>query len=128
MGSRTSSLQGMLDPQTSTFESQSNQDWNKNEDFFHYTAGRFLFDELYQLSRRTVHFNMSELAQIAAQSVGSTSCINVEKLPEGQYNKTFLMTMDNAAQIVAKVPNPNAGMSHYSTASEVATMDFVCMQ
>ncbi|GIK01425.1 hypothetical protein Aspvir_005461 [Aspergillus viridinutans] len=32
--------------------------------------------------------------------------------------------MQDGAQVVGKVPNPNAGRAHYTTASEVATMDF----
>lgn len=35
------------------------------------------------------------------------------------------MTMDDGREVVAKVPNPNAGIPHFTTASEVATMDFV---
>lgn len=33
--------------------------------------------------------------------------------------------MQDGTQVVGKVPNPNAGRPHYTTASEVATMDFV---
>jgi len=33
--------------------------------------------------------------------------------------------MDDGKRVIAKVPNPNAGQPHYTTASEVATMDFV---
>ena len=40
------------------------------------------------------------------------------------YNKALLLTMDDGTQAVAKVPNPNAGRPHFTTASEVATMDF----
>ncbi|RDL37379.1 uncharacterized protein BP5553_04812 [Venustampulla echinocandica] len=32
--------------------------------------------------------------------------------------------MDSGTQVVAKVPNPNAGLPHFTTASQVATMDF----
>lgn len=35
------------------------------------------------------------------------------------------MTMENGAEVVAKIPNPNAGPAFYTTASEVATRDFV---
>ena len=35
------------------------------------------------------------------------------------------MTMEDGKQVVAKVPNPNAGQVHLITASEVATMEFV---
>jgi hypothetical protein len=45
--------------------------------------------------------------------------------PDGMANKVFLMTMGDGREVVAKVPNPNAGVPHFTTASEVATMDFV---
>lgn len=78
---------------------------------------------------RYVRFDMNELAKIAAKSIGHRhaplQCINVEKFPDGLFNKTFLFTMDDGSQVVGKVPNRNAGLPHYTTASEVATMDFV---
>jgi hypothetical protein len=33
--------------------------------------------------------------------------------------------MDNGTEVVAKLPNPNAGPAHYTTASEVATQTLV---
>ena len=104
---------------------QDCHDWNKNQDFFRYTAGRFLFDETKQMACRYVQFDMNELVHIATSSTASKSCMAVRKLPEGQYNKAFLLTMDDGKRVIAKVPNPNAGRPHYTTASEVATMDFV---
>lgn len=68
---------------------------------------------------------MNELARIAAESVGSKSCRNVEKYQEGQYNKVFLVTTEDGKEVIAKVPQPNAGRPHFTTASEVATMDYV---
>ena len=47
------------------------------------------------------------------------------KISEGQYNKVFQLTMGNELEIVARLANPNAGRPHFTTASEVATMDFV---
>ena len=41
------------------------------------------------------------------------------------YNKAMLLTMEDGAQVIAKIPNPNAGTPHFTTASEVATMEFV---
>ncbi|KAL8935081.1 MAG: hypothetical protein Q9211_004893 [Gyalolechia sp. 1 TL-2023] len=67
---------------------------------------------------------MNELAKIAAASVGLSTCLKIEKLPEGNFNKTYLMTMRDGAQVVAKVRNPNAGYPHLVTASEVATMRY----
>jgi hypothetical protein len=51
--------------------------------------------------------------------------VSIKKYPDGMYNKAMLLTMDNGTQVVAKVPNTNAGKPHFTTASEVATMDFV---
>ncbi|WEW61565.1 hypothetical protein PRK78_007056 [Emydomyces testavorans] len=67
---------------------------------------------------------MNELVRIAAESVGAKVCVAVEKCPDGMYNKSFVLTMDDGQEIIAKVPNPNAGVSYFTTASEVATMDF----
>lgn len=47
------------------------------------------------------------------------------KLGEGNYNRVFRLTMDNALVVIARIPFPNAGPSWYTTASEVATMDLV---
>jgi len=104
---------------------QDCHDWNQNQDFFRYTAGRFLFEEKNQMACRYVKFDMNELVHIAASSIASKSCVAVRKLPEGQYSKAFLLTMDDGKRVIAKVPNPNAGRPHYTTASEVATLDFV---
>lgn len=51
--------------------------------------------------------------------------MKVLKCIEGQYNKVFIMTMDNGVEVVAKIPNPNAGPAFYTTSSEVATRHFV---
>ncbi|KAK2834874.1 hypothetical protein FQN49_006828 [Arthroderma sp. PD_2] len=51
--------------------------------------------------------------------------IRVLKYPEGQHNKAFLLTFSNGSEVVAKLPNPNAGPNVLTTASEVATMDYV---
>lgn len=44
---------------------------------------------------------------------------------ERDRNKVFLITMNDGKEVIAKLPNPNAGRAHFTTASEVATMDFV---
>jgi hypothetical protein len=51
--------------------------------------------------------------------------VKVVKISEGQFNKAFLLTMDDEREVIAKLPNPNAGLPHFTTASEVATMNFV---
>lgn len=93
-----------------------------------FTSGRWLWNERQQLACRYVKFDLSALLQLAASAIGSRSCTGVLKISEGQYNKVFQLTMDDGREIIAKLPNPNAGRPHFTTASEVATMDFVCLR
>jgi hypothetical protein len=106
----------------------SDKDWNSDESYFRFTRGTFVRNEAEQLSSRCVRFDMNELTRVAARSLGATACVAVSKLPEGMYNKTFLMSMDDGQQCIAKIPNPNAGIPHFNTASEVATMTFVSQE
>jgi hypothetical protein len=102
-------------------------DRNANNDFFKFTRDRFVVDELKTLRQREVQFDLNRLASVAADSVGAAQCISVKEYPDGMFNKAYLMSMDNGREVVAKVPNPNAGIPHFTTASEVATMNFVCL-
>ena len=95
------------------------------DSLYSYTSGRWLWNEKEQLSRRYVKFNVGELTRIAKQVTGSNSCIQVQKLPEGNFNKIFLIEMSDGKEVIAKLPNPNAGRAYFTTASEVATMDYV---
>ncbi|KAF2239810.1 phosphotransferase enzyme family protein [Viridothelium virens] len=95
------------------------------EKFYSYTSGRWLWNEKQQFERRYVKFNLPELLNVAARATGARRCVEVQKLPEGNFSKAFLITMDDGQQIIAKLPIPNAGRSHYTTASEAATMDYV---
>ncbi|EZF29790.1 hypothetical protein H109_04256 [Trichophyton interdigitale MR816] len=89
-----------------------------------YTRGRFIFDENEQLDKRRIRFDMDALASVAASSAGATKCVEIQRCPDGLYNKAFVLSMDNGKELVAKLPNPNAGVPYYTTASEVATMEF----
>jgi hypothetical protein len=102
-------------------------DWNQKPEFFEFTRGRFVSDEAAQVACRRVHFDMNELAKTAALSIGAKRCVDVEKCPDGLYNKAFIFTLEDGRQIVGKVPDPIAGLPHFTTASEVATLDFVCI-
>ncbi|KAL2867762.1 uncharacterized protein BJX67DRAFT_387645 [Aspergillus lucknowensis] len=95
------------------------------QDFFRYTSGRWVWDESKQLQERYREFNILELQQIAMQHVSYRSCVMMEKLGEGSYNKSFKLTMGNGKIVIARIPNPNAGPAFLTTASEVATMDFL---
>jgi len=95
------------------------------EHFFQYTSGRWLWDEEKELRERYRKFNVDELKRIATESVGAKSCVSMIKLNEGGYNKVFKLVMDNGCVAIARVPCPNAGPACKTTASEVATMEFV---
>ncbi|KAI1907660.1 hypothetical protein LOZ61_005992 [Ophidiomyces ophidiicola] len=90
-----------------------------------FTSGRWLWGEQRQLAARFVEFDLKKLLELAAAATGSQSCVQVIKISEGQYNKVFLLTMNDGREVIAKLPNPNAGRPHFTTASEVATMDFL---
>lgn len=96
-----------------------------HDDFHHYTRGRFVRNESSNMAKRYIAFDIHELQKVAAQAVKSESCVKFERLPEGQNGKAFLLTMSDGAQVVAKLPNLQAGRPHFTTASEVATMDYV---
>ena len=95
------------------------------EAYFNFTRGRFLRDEAQELSKRHVEFNVKQLGHTAARATGAQSCVNLHKFADGMHNKAFLLTMDDGSEAVGKIPNPNAGLPYFTTASEVATMDFV---
>lgn len=96
------------------------------DDLHSYEAQRWLWNEREQLERRYLNFNLKALIRVAEDAVGSGSrCAEVTKLPEGNFNKTFVVEMQDGRQVIARLPNSNAGQSHFTTASEVATMDYV---
>ncbi|KAI0340144.1 hypothetical protein BDW22DRAFT_1360672 [Trametopsis cervina] len=94
-----------------------------DELFFRYSSGRWLYNEAEQLAVRRVKFNVSALQRVAAQAVGATRCINMTKTHEGSFSKVFLLEFDNRKDLIAKVPT-SLIPPFYTTASEVATMDY----
>jgi hypothetical protein len=63
---------------------------------------------------------------VAEEAAGPDACcIEISKLPERNFNKAFLVKMRDGLQVIVRIPNPNAGKPHYTTASEVATMEYV---
>lgn len=105
--------------------SMSDHSPTKYDKFFRYTSGRWLWDEEKQLQDRFTPFNVLELQRIAAGSTGANKCVAMTKLAEGSFNKTFRLKMDNGSTAIARIPHPIAGPKYYTSASEVATMDFV---
>ncbi|RAK92540.1 phosphotransferase enzyme family protein [Aspergillus costaricaensis CBS 115574] len=73
------------------------------------------------LAARYREFNLENLLETVNLSTDhkGARCVKVSKCMEGQYNKAFVLTMDNGEQLVARLPNPNAGPAFFTTASEV---------
>ncbi|KJX96292.1 phosphotransferase enzyme family protein [Zymoseptoria brevis] len=99
-------------------------DMGADAEFFNFTRGRFVANEQHELAQRHRTFNVGELARHAARAVKANRCLAIKKRPDGMYNRVLLLSMDNGKEVVAKIPNPNAGQPHFTTASEVATMKF----
>ncbi|KAF2433867.1 phosphotransferase family protein [Tothia fuscella] len=97
---------------------------DEHYDYFHYTSGRWLWGEEEQLRERSRVFNVAELQKVAMGIAGSQKCVSMSKIGEGNFNKVFRLQMDDGSILMARIPHPNAGPPKYTTASEVATMDF----
>lgn len=73
-------------------------------------------------------FDTSWLVAVAERIAGpNAGCADVTKLPKGNFNKVFLAKMTDGLELILKLPNPNAGCGHYTTAPEVATTEYVCI-
>ncbi|KAF8161339.1 protein kinase subdomain-containing protein PKL/CAK/Fmp29 [Crassisporium funariophilum] len=96
-------------------------------DLFEFTSGRWIVnDELRHAERRLV-FNVDGLRRLAADSVKRSpdDIDRLEKLAEGGYNRTFLITWRDGFRMVARVPYPKTVPKHFAVASEVATLAFL---
>ena len=69
--------------------SMNSPDWNSNKEFFKFTCGRFLVDELKNLQKREVQFNMNEHAKVAADSIGASKCVSIKKYPDDMCKKAY---------------------------------------
>lgn len=83
------------------------------------------FNETDRLNERYVKFRPTELQRIAGEAMQQDYCPDIAKLAEGGFNKVFILRAKNGREVIARIPTPIAGPAHYTTASEVATMDFL---
>lgn len=91
----------------------------------HTVLTRCSFNEKEQLRTRYVKFNVAELQRVAGNAIQQDWCPRIEKIAEGGFNKVFLLTASDGHQVIARIPTSIAGPPHYTTASEVGTMDFL---
>jgi len=96
-----------------------------DQELFTYTSGRYLYNEKLRLAERHVHFDVPALKDIAADCVRRRSVTRMEKLAEGGFSRVFLLTMDDGFEVIAKLPYSLTVPKHFTTESEVATLDFL---
>jgi hypothetical protein len=93
------------------------------EELFRYTNGRFLASEDFQCRRRYLKFNVRKLCDVAAALNNPSPVVQVVKM-EGGFSKALLLKREDGREYLAKLPCPNAGPCHVTTASEVAVLQF----
>ncbi|OGM48773.1 hypothetical protein ABOM_003006 [Aspergillus bombycis] len=93
--------------------------------FFENTSRRWIFNEAERLKERYVEFNPTELRRVAGQAIEQDQCSCIVKLAEGGFNKVFLLKAADGREVIARIPTPIAGPSRLTTASEVATLNFL---
>ncbi|KAK0460462.1 uncharacterized protein EV420DRAFT_211794 [Desarmillaria tabescens] len=104
--------------------------------------GGWLWNDALRRSRRRVDLDVNVLQNIACSAIGAQRCVQIENLAQcspsrvisisvtlisstGSYNKIFLFGFDNEVEAIARIPCGLVGNVHMSTASEVATMEYV---
>ncbi|KAI2788487.1 hypothetical protein POX_e06503 [Penicillium oxalicum] len=83
------------------------------------------FNEVDRLKERYVEFRPSELQRVAGEVMQQDEYPDIAKLAEGGFNKVFILRAKNGREILSRIPTSIAGPPHCTTASEVATMDFL---
>ena len=110
---------------------------HSRNDLFNYTSGRRMYNKSQTYCARDLTttlfatkgaervFNIDGQCRLAAQSVDQSpdDIIDLEKLAEGGFNRTFLITMLDGFQTAARIPYyPATVPEYYAVASEVNTM------
>jgi len=92
------------------------------QEFFNYTSGRWISNEREQLEARRIIFSVEGLKSAAAKVLGVSNSFDMTKLGEGLFNRAFLLSNSDGADVVARLPTSVAGPKRLTTASEVATI------
>ncbi|KAH4122821.1 hypothetical protein HBI81_104630 [Parastagonospora nodorum] len=95
--------------------------------FYNYTSGRWLYNERLRLSEKRRYFDIHELCQAAAKSVGrSTDDITTfAKIAEGGSYRVFQATFQDRMNVIVRLPYPSTIPREYGIVSEVATMEYL---
>lgn len=92
---------------------------------FRSTRYRSVTNEKEELAHRQVVLDLEELVKQAILATARRHYTAVAKDQDGTYSRVFWLMMDDHREVVVKIPTAKAGLPRYTTASEVATMEFL---
>ncbi|KAI9507088.1 kinase-like domain-containing protein [Russula earlei] len=100
---------------------------DSRNDIFNYTSGRWVYNDALRHKERTLAFDVDGLRRLAAESVNQSpdDVVSLSKLSEGGFNRTFIITLRDGRQMVARIPYPITVPKYYTVASEVATIEYL---
>lgn len=117
-------LQQQTRSSSSMTKSSTTPAFNFGFDPYEYTNGRWLRADAAQCGARRVNFDFPALCQKAISSApGAKKILECSKV-EGNFNRAFIIRLDNGAKVVARVPFSIAGPSRLVMNSEVATITY----
>ncbi|KAF9030001.1 protein kinase subdomain-containing protein PKL CAK Fmp29 [Hymenopellis radicata] len=92
-----------------------------DDSLFRYTTGHWLVNDELRHAERRRDFDADGLGRLAAESVNRSpdNILHLEKLAEGGFNRTFLITMHGGFRMVARIPYPVTTPKYLAVASEV---------
>jgi hypothetical protein len=76
------------------------------------------------IERRHVKFDVDRLCAVAASTGEQHSPVRAVEKMEGGFSKALLLRKEDGNEIVAKIPFRIAGPPKYTTASEVAVLEY----
>jgi hypothetical protein len=96
----------------------------ERDEIFKYSTGHFIANEKRAWDRRYVNFDLDQLCAIAAAAGGQHLPVCAIDKMEGGFNKALILRKEDGSEIVAKIPFAIAGPPKYTTASEVAVLQY----
>ncbi|KAG5913479.1 hypothetical protein E4U61_006850 [Claviceps capensis] len=71
-------------------------------ELFNFTRGQFVRDKEHQLALHRREFDVGELARRAFRVVQADRYLSIKNYPDGMYNITLLLSMDNGVHFMAR--------------------------
>ncbi|KAI6116150.1 hypothetical protein F5141DRAFT_1101459 [Pisolithus sp. B1] len=101
--------------------------WPDLHSIYRYTSGHWLCNDQEHRDARSVAFDIVAFCRLAAEAVDAKAVTDMIKIGES-LNRVFLVRFDTGVEAIARFPTSLAGPPHFTTASEVATIDFLRCQ